>query len=80
MEVIDEWFRALQERIGAANITRVSPEFYTYKAHKVDLRLSTCKAHEVPEFVDRMMIDEVSGDSVNTLSNGHVVSHVSGNW
>ncbi|RJE24909.1 hypothetical protein PHISCL_02741 [Aspergillus sclerotialis] len=82
METIDEWFRALQERIGCEHIIRVSPEFYAHDPGKVDLGRSTFTGREVPQFMNKMMfilLHDVGGRIFTTFSNNLVVDHTSGN-
>lgn len=81
MEIIDEWFRALQEKIGEENLIRISPEFYAHDKDKVDLGRSTWTANQVPQFMNKMtftLLSDVDGRIYNTFNNGQVTDHISG--
>jgi hypothetical protein len=82
MEVLDEWYRALQKKLPAGAITRKSPEFYVHDHSKVDLGRTTAKDHQTPEFVNLVtftLLYDVTGREYPTFYNKHVVDHISGN-
>lgn len=82
MEVLDEWYRTLQERLPAGAIGRQAPDFYLHDHSKVDLGRTTKVGKETPEFDDRVKftwLPRVDGRNYVTFYNKHVVDHISGN-
>ncbi|KAJ5922522.1 hypothetical protein N7516_010225 [Penicillium verrucosum] len=71
MEVLDEWYRTLQERLPAGAIGRPRKDYQSTKVGK-----------ETPEFDDRVKftwLPRVDGRNYVTFYNKHVVDHISGN-
>lgn len=82
MEVLDEWYRALQKKLPPGGITRKSPEFYVHDHKKVDLGRTTAKGNQTPEFLNLVkftLLSDVTGREYVTFYNKHVVDHISGN-
>lgn len=83
MEVLDEWYRAIQKKLPAGTITRISPEFYIHDQSKVDLGRCTWTGNNVvPEFMNRItftLLNDVGGRELSTFYNKHVVDHTNKN-
>ncbi|KAL3473240.1 hypothetical protein BJX99DRAFT_261550 [Aspergillus californicus] len=83
MEVLDEWYRAIQKKLPGDVVTRRSPEFYVHDPNKVDLGRCTWTHNKiVPEFMNHLtftLLYDVGGRLLNTFYNGHVVDHTNGN-
>ncbi|KAB8231999.1 hypothetical protein BDV23DRAFT_163520 [Aspergillus alliaceus] len=82
LEVMDEWYRAMQKALPTGVITRQSPEFYVHDPSRVDLGRCTWTGHNiVPEFMNRMtfaLLNNVDGPLYLPFYNGHVCDHRSG--
>ncbi|KAF9893321.1 hypothetical protein FE257_011753 [Aspergillus nanangensis] len=79
MEIVDEWYRAIATKKHDYDIRRVSPEFYTYNHHKLDVGHSTYSGRELPKFHDIMTFTPLDSRMSPTFTNQGSVDRISGN-
>ena len=87
--IADEWWRTLQDKIGAgklkfSGITRVTPQFYLYDAGEsgnMHIWRTTSDPDGAPEFRGKIIFSRTlkSSGLIDIIPVQDIVDHVSGN-
>ncbi|KAF2867977.1 hypothetical protein BDV95DRAFT_597720 [Massariosphaeria phaeospora] len=73
--VLDEWYKAVQDKVGEQVLQRVADDFYVFDRTKLNLGRSTAQGNEAPKFMNKIifqLLNDNEGRNITTFVNGNM--------